>query len=125
MMTRKILAESKVHSMIADQVGGNLDYRRVVDEAIKTVEENDVVVIGMAQNPYPKKALKLLKKNNIPCQYLEYGSYMSEWKKRGALKMWSGWQTLPIIFVKGTLIGGYSDLKKLHEAGELKAMLEG
>ena len=37
--------------------------------------------------------------------------------------MWSGWSTLPLIFVKGVLVGGYTDLKKLHDSGELARLL--
>ena len=28
-----------------------------------------------------------------------------------------------MVFVKGVLVGGFDDLKKLHVSGELKAML--
>jgi glutaredoxin-related protein len=48
---------------------------------------------------------------------------MSEWKRRGALKMWSGWQTFPMVFVKAQLIGGFADLKKMVDSGELKKQL--
>lgn len=37
-----------------------------------------------------------------------------------AYKMWTGWPTLPMVFVKGVLVGGASDLKRLLESGELK-----
>jgi monothiol glutaredoxin len=43
---------------------------------------------------------------------MEYGSYTSQWHRRLALKMWSGWPTFPMVFVDGVLIGGNSDLKK-------------
>ena len=33
-------------------------------------------------------------------------------RERLAIKMWSGWPTYPQIFIKGTLVGGASDLKK-------------
>jgi len=52
-------------------------------------------------------------------KYLEYGSYLGEWRRRLALKMWTGWPTFPMVFVKGVLIGGASDLAKLIESGEL------
>jgi monothiol glutaredoxin len=35
------------------------------------------------------------------------------WRKRLALKRWTGWPTFPMIFVDQQLIGGNSDLKKL------------
>lgn len=122
-MSRTILPHDRIHPAIAGEVGGNADFRRTVDEVAQAINQHAVVVVGMAQNPYPKKARALLDAQGIAYHYLEYGSYWSEWKRRGALKMWSGWQTFPMIFVKGTLIGGYSDLQKLADSGELKKLL--
>lgn len=34
--------------------------------------------------------------------------------------MWTGWQTFPMVFVKGVLVGGASELDKLVKSGELK-----
>jgi glutaredoxin-related protein len=59
----------------------------------------------------------------ISVHYIEHGGYLSEWRRRNALKMWTGWPTFPMVFVKGTLIGGSDDLAKLIAGGELKAML--
>jgi glutaredoxin-related protein len=39
--------------------------------------------------------------------------------------MWTGWPTFPMIFVKGTLIGGYENLKALKDSGELAAAVRG
>ena len=61
----------------------------------------------------------------IPYKYLEHGSYFSEWQRRLALKMWTGWPTFPLVFVKGTLVGGAQDVKRLIESGELNRMLSG
>ena len=56
---------------------------------------------------------------------LNYGNYFNQWRERNALKMWTGWPTLPMVFVRGTLVGGADDLNKLIANGELKAMLAG
>jgi glutaredoxin-related protein len=37
--------------------------------------------------------------------------------------MWTGWPTFPMVFVKGTLVGGASDLDQLIASGELKRLL--
>ena len=37
--------------------------------------------------------------------------------------MWTGWPTFPMVFVKGSLIGGSSDLAKLINSGELNRLL--
>jgi monothiol glutaredoxin len=55
--------------------------------------------------------------------YLEYGSYLSQWQKRLPLKLWTGWPTFPMIFVKGVLIGGYEELQRLVEGGEIESLL--
>jgi glutaredoxin-related protein len=37
--------------------------------------------------------------------------------------MWAGWPTFPMVFVKGVLVGGANDLKKLVASGELAKLL--
>ena len=77
----------------------------------------------MRGNPFVRKARKALAEAGVGHHYLEYGSYLSEWRRRNALKMWSGWPTLPMVFVKGVLVGGAEDLARLIASGELTAML--
>ena len=52
-------------------------------------------------------------------KYLEYGSYLGEWRRRLVLKMWTGWPTFPMVFVKGVLVGGAEDVARLIAKGEL------
>jgi glutaredoxin-related protein len=59
----------------------------------------------------------------VACHYLEYGSYFSDWRRRTALKMWTGWPTFPMVFVRGALIGGAHELQRLIDCGELKQLL--
>lgn len=121
-MTRPILEQSRIHPAIAKTIAdNNVD---IVHEVEAAVASNAIVIIGMAQNPMPKKARKLLDGLGIDYRYLEYGSYFSLWRRRNALKIWSGWPSFPMIFVKGTLIGGASDLQLLADSGELAKMLE-
>lgn len=87
------------------------------------MQANDVVVVGMEMNPFPAKARKALDAIAQPYKYLGYGSYFNAWRPRSALKMWTGWPTFPMVFVKGTLIGGYDDLRALIDSGEFKRML--
>ena len=74
-------------------------------------------------NPFPRKARKALDAAGVPHHYLEYGSYFSDWRRRNALKMWTGWPTFPMVFVKGVLVGGADDLAKLIDSGELQRLL--
>ena len=120
-MPRPILHESFIHPAIRARIAGW--NHAIVDEVKAAVATNDVVVVGMAQNPFPAKARKALDAIGQPYRYLGYGSYFSIWRPRSALKMWTGWPSFPMVFVKGTLIGGYSDLQALIDSGELKTML--
>ena len=120
-MNRPILAEDHIHPAVRDKVAGV--HRDIVDEVQRAVAAHDVVVVGMKQNPHPRRARKLLTEASIPFHYLEYGSYLGEWRRRTALKMWTGWPTFPMVFVKGTLIGGADDVGRLLESGELHKML--
>lgn len=120
-MTRQILDDAHLHPAIRDRVAKN--HADIVAEVQAAVAANRVVVVGMRGNPFPKKARKLLDAQGVAYTYLEYGSYFSMWRRRTALKMWTGWPTLPMIFVDGVLIGGFSDLERLVETGEFTAMV--
>jgi glutaredoxin-related protein len=120
-MPRQILEESFLHPAIRAQVA-NL-HADIVHNVQAAASSNPVLVVGMAQNPFCRKARKALAAAGVAHQYLEYGSYLSEWRPRSALKMWTGWPTFPMVFVKGQLVGGASDLQKLIDSGELKRLL--
>jgi monothiol glutaredoxin len=120
-MTRNVLDEAHIHPAIRQAIADkNADIVREVQEA---VANNNVVVVGMTQNPFPRKARKALDAIAAPYKYLEYGSYLGQWKRRNALKMWTGWSTFPMIFVKGVLVGGANDLQHLIDSGEFARMI--
>jgi monothiol glutaredoxin len=96
----------------------------VIEEVEKAVSSNDLVVVGMAQNPFVKRARKALEKGGHTFTYLEYGSYLGDWKKRLAIKLWAGWPTFPMVFVKGKLLGGAVDTEKAVADGSIKTYLE-
>jgi len=120
-MPRPILDEASIHPAVRAKVASW--NHEIVDEVKAAVQANDVVVVGMAQNPFPAKARKALDAVGQAYKYLGYGNYLSVWRPRSALKMWTGWPSFPMVFVKGTLVGGYDDLRKLIDSGELKTML--
>jgi monothiol glutaredoxin len=122
-MTRNILNEAHIHPAIRETIANN--HLDIVREVQAAVAANDVVVVGMKQNPAPKQARKALDAAGLPYKYLEYGSYLGEWRRRNALKMWTGWPTFPMVFVKGVFVGGAADLSKLIASGEIKTMLRG
>lgn len=120
-MPRTLLDEARVHPAIRDKIA---NYRlRLVNEVQAAMAAHSVVVVGMRQNPFPRKVRKLLDAAGVPYHYLEYGSYLSMWRDRSALKMWTGWPTFPMVFIKGTLVGGFNDVQALVDSGELKKLL--
>lgn len=120
-MSRSILDENHIHPAIRPAITAS--HADIVREVQAAIAANAVVVVGMAQNPFPRKARKMLDTLGVPYKYLEYGSYLSQWRRRNALKMWTGWPTFPMVFINGVLVGGAGELKKLNAAGELATML--
>ncbi|KKO62887.1 Glutaredoxin [Janthinobacterium sp. KBS0711] len=120
-MTRAILDQAQIHPAARPLIGSK--HKDIVREVQAAIAAHQVVVVGMALNPFPRKARKILDVLGTPYQYLQYGSYLSQWHRRNALKMWTGWPTFPMVFVNGVLIGGASELHKLVENGEFSAML--
>lgn len=96
----------------------------VVTEVAQAIEASPVVVVGMATNPHVKKVRSALTAAGIDFRYLEYGSYTSQWKRRLAIKLWSGWPTFPQVFVRGVLIGGADQTKAAIADGSLTARLQ-
>ncbi len=110
-----------VHPAIAGQLGSY--QAELISRVEQLVQQHDVVIVGMSMNPFPGRARKLLDAQGIGYEYLGLGSYLSQWRPRLGLKMWTGWPTFPMIFVKRTFIGGFGDLKRLVDSGELAKLL--
>ena len=119
MQTRPALDPSRIAPPAAEKL--QAFHAATLDEVAKAVEAHPIVVVGMAQNPHVKNVRKALKEANLEFHYLEYGSYFSEWQKRLAIKLWSGWPTFPQVFVRGVLIGGEDLTKAALADGTLQA----
>ena len=120
-MPRATLAEAHIHPAVREQVAGH--HADTVQQVQAALQRHPVVVVGMAQNPWVRKAHAALDAAGVGHHDINFGSYFSEWRRRNALKMWSGWPTFPMVFVKGQLVGGAQDLGKLIASGELKRLL--
>lgn len=120
-MPRPILDEARLHPAIRERVS-NL-HADIIHNVQSAAASHPVLVVGMAGNPMCGKARKALRAAGIAHQYLEYGSYFSLWRKRNALKMWTGWPTFPMVFARGVLVGGADDTQRLIDSGELRRML--
>ncbi|MFM2450886.1 MAG: hypothetical protein RIS44_3336 [Pseudomonadota bacterium] len=121
-MPRPLLDETNLHPAIRDRVAHW--HADIVHNVQAATRSHPVLVVGMAQNPFCRRARNTLRSAGIEHHYLEYGSYFSQWKPRLALKLWSGWPTFPMVFVAGHLIGGALQLQDLVNSGEIKRLLQ-
>ena len=120
-MTRPVLDETHLHPAIRQRVADlHSDVIQQVQTAINT---HPVVVVGMNGNPFVRKARKSLAAAGIAHGYLAFGGYASQWRRRNALKMWTGWPTFPMVFARGMLIGGAQELEQCIASGELQRLL--
>ena len=81
-MPRPLLPEDRIHPAIRDKIAKN--HHDIIDEVEAAIAKHAVVVVGMKQNPYPRRARKALTAKGIPFHYLQYGSYLSTWRRRTA-----------------------------------------
>jgi glutaredoxin-related protein len=121
-MARKQLDPANIHPDAASKLAER--HPETIAEIEAAIAENKVVVVGMAQNPHVKNVRKALTEAGVEINYLEYGSYFSEWSRRLTIKLWSGWPTFPQVFVRGVLIGGEDLTKAALANGTLAARLE-
>ena len=120
-MTRPLLDPKKLSPEASQRAAAF--HPEVIADVERAIAASPVVVVGMAQNPFVKKARKALQEAGVDFQYVEYGSYLSKWKERLAIKLWSGWPTFPQVFVKGELIGGFDLVTAAIADGSLKKRL--
>jgi monothiol glutaredoxin len=97
----------------------------IIREVERALTESPIVVVGMAQNPHVKNVRNALAQAGFEFKYLEYGSYLSKWRERLAIKLWSGWPTFPQVFVRGVLLGGEDLTVAAIGDGSLRKMREG
>ena len=121
-MTARPLLESSRRSPAVVEAMAKF-HGETIGEITAALAKDDVVIVGMSQNPHVKNVRKALDAAGIPYTYLEYGSYFSEWRRRLAIKMWSGWPTFPQVYVKGVLFGGEDATKAAIADGSLKTQL--
>ena len=115
---RPALPWSQVHPEVQEMLSHF--HPEVVREVAETVARDEWVLVGMATNPFVARARKLLQQEGIAFTELRYGGYTSRWKARLAIKMWAGFPTFPMVFRRGVLLGGASELRALQRAGTLR-----
>ena len=71
--------------------------------------------------PFCVRAIRLLEELNIAYDEIDLTDKEDAIQK---LKNETGWRTVPIIMIKGKLIGGYTDLKALVDEGKLNELVK-
>jgi monothiol glutaredoxin len=120
-MPRLILAPEHTHP--AAQAIVERHQVDLVLEVEAACASHPLVIVGMRGNPFCRRARRAAAAAGLEASYLEYGSYLSGWRRRNALKMWTGWPTFPMVFAGGVLVGGHDQMVALIASGELQRML--
>lgn len=79
-----------------------------------------IVVFTVYGCPFCQNAVRFLKRNNLPFKAKNIGNNA---KMMTDLANWTGWKTVPKVFVQGRFIGGYQELMEAAESGALSRML--
>ena len=82
-MPRTILDETRMHPAVRERIANW--HADIVHNVQAATMSNPVLVVGMAQNPWVRRSREALRAANQPFHYLEYGSYLSQWRRRNAL----------------------------------------
>eukprot|EP00879_Flechtneria_rotunda_P004658 GHRR01004919.1.p1 GENE.GHRR01004919.1~~GHRR01004919.1.p1 ORF type:complete len:156 (+),score=42.53 GHRR01004919.1:169-636(+) len=95
------------------------------DEQIKQDIGNNQVFIYMKGTPEAPQCGF----SNMACRILDaynfkYGSrnVLADQGVREGIKKFTGWPTIPQVFVKGEFVGGSDILMEMHKAGELEQL---
>ncbi|MDP2341263.1 MAG: glutaredoxin [Deltaproteobacteria bacterium] len=116
---RDVLPNDRVAPAAARQ--SHRFHRDFLEQVQAAVAKDHVVVVGMGQNPVVRRAKSALKAAGIAFTSVDHGNYLFGYRRRLAIKMWTGFPTFPQVFVDGVLIGGHHELKLMLTAGQLKA----
>lgn len=100
---------------------------KVILERIKSVIENNKVAIFMkGEKDFPmcgfsNAAVNVLKSYGKP---FEAVNILPDPKIRQVLSGYSGWPTIPQIFIDGKFVGGCDIVMEMHQEGELAPLIK-
>jgi len=80
----------------------------------------EVIIYGKNNCPYCDHAKNFFKEQNIPYTYYNTSE---DSEKLEEMRNKTNGRTFPQIIINGHVIGGYSDLMKLHDADKLNELL--
>ena len=96
-------------------------------ETIKDQVENNPIILYMKGSPnqpqcgFSARTVQAL----MACgQRFAYVDVLSNPEIRATLPAYGNWPTFPQLWVKGELVGGCDIITEMHEAGELKPLVD-
>ncbi|MDA8561839.1 Grx4 family monothiol glutaredoxin [Gammaproteobacteria bacterium] len=98
------------------------------NEIIKNYIENNDVVLFMKGTPtfpqcgFSSNAVNLLKANGANDIFTI--NVLEDNEIRQGIKDFSNWPTIPQLYIKGEFVGGSDIITEMHEAGELKELVQ-
>lgn len=95
------------------------------EEITKLIKDNQLIVFSKTYCPFSKKAKRILGLYNLKneLQVVEVDLREDGYDVKMILKQISGRDTFPNTFLNGQTLGGSDDLERLHETGQLQALL--
>lgn len=70
--------------------------------------------------PYCRAALDLVREQNLPAKTVDY---TDDSDLRAAIRTKTGRRTTPHVFIRERCVGGFDELRELHDSGRLAALL--
>lgn len=94
------------------------------------VKSNDVVLFMKGSPMFPQcrfssSAIQLLKASGVRPQSMRTVNVLEDYTMRQGIREYSNWPAIPVLYVKGELIGGTDNLMELYQSGGLKHLLNG
>ena len=90
------------------------------------IDSSTITIFSKTTCPFCVKAKQLIEYtyNNINAQIIELDKIIEGPGIGQALNHITNQRTVPNIFILGKHIGGYTELKQLHDTGDLRLMLQ-
>ena len=102
-----------------------------MDEATKNtiqehIDNNDVCLFMKGTPDAPQCGFSMAVTNMLKLLELNFHSVnvLEDQKIREGIKVYSGWPTIPQLYIKKEFVGGCDIVKEMYENGELKKVLE-
>lgn len=84
---------------------------------------NTVIIYTTTICPYCDAAKRLFKSLGVPYEEISLDGNHEERQRLSEAN--GGWRTVPMIFVGNKFLGGFTDVKALHDRGEFLPLVNG